>query len=76
MTSFLEISKAVRYFRKHNHLTQNQLAELAGVGKTVVFDIEKGKETIQFNSLMRVLEILNIKLKFETPFPQAEEDKS
>lgn len=64
-----DISELIRHCRKWNHLTQNQLAELAGVGKTVVFDIEKGKETVQFNSLKKILDVLNIKLKFEPPFP-------
>ena len=36
-------------------------------------DIEKGKESIQLNTLLKVLDVLNIHMKFETPFPQ--EDK-
>ena len=49
-------------------LTQQQLAQLAGVGKTVIYDIEKGKMTIKLNTLLKVLYILNIQLKFEPPF--------
>lgn len=67
-----EIGESIRYFRKRNKLTQKQLAELAGVGKTVVFDIEKGKTTIQFDSLAKILDVLNIKLKIEKPFSQPE----
>lgn len=65
----------VRYFRKQSGLSQLQLAELAGVGKTVVFDIEKGKATVQLNSLLKVLDVLNIQLKFQTPleFPMENE---
>ncbi len=61
------IAKIVRSHRKLSGLSQLELANLAGVGKTVVFDIEKGKETIQLNSLLKVLEALNIKMKLETP---------
>jgi transcriptional regulator with XRE-family HTH domain len=43
------------------------LANLAGVGKTVVFDIEKGKTTVQFKTLAKVLQALNIKIKFSSP---------
>lgn len=68
-----EIAKTVRYFRKQSGLTQLQLAQIAGVGKTVVFDIEKGKETVQFNSLKKVLDVLNIQIKFETPFTRLPE---
>ncbi len=68
-----EIAKTVHYFRKQSGLSQQQLAELAGVGKTVVFDIEKGKATVQLNTLLKVLETLNIKLKLETPFEASAE---
>lgn len=65
-----EIAKTVRYYRKQSGLSQKELAMLAGVGKTVVFDVEKGKETVRLNTLLKILDILNIHLKFETPFPQ------
>ena len=54
------------FHRKKSKLTQKQLADLAGVGKTVVFDIEKGKETVQLNSLLKVLSVLNIKLEMKS----------
>ena len=31
------------------------------------FDIEKNKETVRWNSLMAVLQVLNIKLEFKSP---------
>lgn len=65
MTSEL-ISKIITFHRKKSRLTQKQLADLAGVGKTVVFDIEKGKETVQLNSLLKVLSVLNIKLEMKS----------
>ena len=67
-----DIGKTVRYFRKQSGLSQQQLAILAGVGKTVIFDIEKGKPTVQLNSLLKTLDALNIQLKFETPFTPEE----
>jgi y4mF family transcriptional regulator len=73
------IGKIIIFHRKKSKLTQKQLADLAGVGKTVVFDIEKGKETIQLNSLLRVLSILNIKLEMKSPlihFMETENEKS
>lgn len=68
-----DIAQTIRYFRKQSGLSQQQLAELAGIGKTVVFDIEKGKATVQLNSLLKILDALNIKLKFDTPFAQPSE---
>ena len=49
-------------------LTQKELADLAGVGKTVVFDIEHGKETVRLKTLMKVLKALNINLIPKGPF--------
>lgn len=68
MTTPAEIAEIVRYYRKQSGLSQQKLATLAGVGKTALFDIEKGKETVQLNTLLKVFEVLNIKIQFETPF--------
>jgi y4mF family transcriptional regulator len=73
MTSF-EIGKIVHYCRKQSGLSQQELAKLAGVGKTVIFDIEKGKETVQLNTLLKVFDVLNIHMKVETPFTQPTDD--
>ncbi len=70
-----ELAKLVHYCRKQSGLSQHKLAILAGVGKTVVFDIEKGKETVQLNTLLKVLDVLNIQIKFETPLLQTMDDK-
>jgi len=56
------LSKIIKKHRKAAGLSQLQLAEMAGVGKTVVFDIEKGKETIQLDTLRKILRVLNIKV--------------
>ena len=62
-----EIGKIILEHRKKAGLTQKQLANIAGVGKTVVYDIEKGKETVRLNTLLKVLSALNIKVKFDSP---------
>jgi transcriptional regulator with XRE-family HTH domain len=43
------------------------LSKLAGVGKTAVFDLEKGKHTIQLDTLLKVLHVLNISISFQSP---------
>ncbi len=57
----------IRFHRKKAGLSQKELADLSGVGKTVVFDLEKGKETIRLNSLLKILEGLNIQMDFSSP---------
>jgi HTH-type transcriptional regulator/antitoxin HipB len=71
-----ELAKIAHYYRKQSGLSQQELARLAGVGKTVIFDIEKGKTTVQLDTLLKVLDVLNIKIKFETPFTQTKDDNS
>jgi len=61
------LANVIRMHRKAAKLSQLQLAEMAGVGKTVIFDIEKGKETVQLNTLRKILKVLNIKVKLVSP---------
>lgn len=69
-----EIAEVVRYCRKQSGLSQKDLALYAGVGKTAIFDIEKGKETVQLNTLLKVLAVLNINLKLEAPLSKPVEN--
>jgi HTH-type transcriptional regulator/antitoxin HipB len=62
-----KLNEIVRFHRKKSGLSRNQLADLAGVGKTVIYDIENGKETIRFSTLQKVLTALNIKITFTSP---------
>lgn len=57
----------VKFHRKKAGLNQIALAELAGVGKTVIFDIEKGKKTVKYKTLISVLTVLNIKIELQSP---------
>jgi len=59
--------KIIRWHRKKSGLTQKELADLAGVGKSVVFDVEHGKKTVQFNSLNKICDVLNITIEFKSP---------
>jgi len=59
--------KIIRWHRKKSGLTQNELADLAGVGKSVVFDVEHGKKTVQFDSLRKICDVLNIKIELSSP---------
>jgi HTH-type transcriptional regulator/antitoxin HipB len=62
-----DLGALIKDHRKKAGLTQLQLADLAGVGKTTVFDIEKNKETVRLNNLFAVLRVLNIKVEFKSP---------
>jgi len=70
------MNEIVLFHRKKSGLTRNQLADLAGVGKTVIYDIEKGKVTIRFSTLQKVLKALNIKIAFTSPLMGVIDEKS
>lgn len=57
----------IKEHRKQAGLTQLELANLAGVGKTTVFDIEKNKETVSWSKLLALLKVLNIEVQFKSP---------
>ena len=61
------IGDAVRFHRRRSGLSQHALADLAGIGKTSVFDIEKGKSTVRLATLLAVLTVLNMGLVLTGP---------
>ncbi len=61
------IAELVETHRKKSGLSQKELAQLAGVGKTAVFDIEHAKATVQLATLMKVFDALNIQISFSSP---------
>lgn len=65
--NFKEISGIIRSHRNRSGLNQAELALLAGVGKTSVFDVESGKSTVQYNTLLKILQALNISVQFDSP---------
>ncbi|MCD6179299.1 MAG: helix-turn-helix domain-containing protein [Bacteroidales bacterium] len=48
-------------------MSRNELAELAGLGKTVIYDLEKGKKTARWSTIIKILEALNINIHFQSP---------
>jgi y4mF family transcriptional regulator len=63
-----ELAEVIRMHRKAAKLSRVHLAEMAGVGKTVIYDIEKGKESVQLDTLRKILKVLNIKIVLTSPF--------
>lgn len=61
------LGQMIQFHRKKSGLTQKELGKLAQLGKTVIFDLEKGKLTIKVNTLLKILEVLNIRIDFQSP---------
>ena len=66
-----QLGNYIRTHRKMSGLTQVQLAEMVGVGKSVIYDLEKGKETVRLSTLVKILSGLNIKVKLQSPLDQS-----
>jgi|SRR5690606_3390040 len=62
-----ELGRIVRYHRKRAGLSRAALSELSGVGSTVIYELEHGKPTVQFDILQRVLKALNLQLLVDGP---------
>jgi HTH-type transcriptional regulator/antitoxin HipB len=69
--SEIPFGKIIRYHRKRAGLSQARLALVAGVGKTVVLDVEKGKRTVRSDILLRLLNALNVRLDWSSPLRAA-----
>jgi len=67
MAQSQELKEVIRMHRKAARLSRVRLAELAGVGKTVIYDIEKGKESVQLDTLRKILKVLNIRIVLTSP---------
>lgn len=62
-----EFPLVIRTMRKKAGLTQRELADLAGVGKTLIFDIEKGRQTVSLTHFLKICRALNIDLTLTPP---------
>nr|MDA3873780.1 helix-turn-helix domain-containing protein [Kiritimatiellia bacterium] len=56
-----ELASSIRDARTARGLTLKELADLAGIGKTAMFDLEHGNPGVRLNTLLSVLHILNMK---------------
>ena len=71
-----ELHSIILFHRKQAKLSREELAELAGVGKTVIYDIEKGKKTVKWSTILAVLHALNIRVLFQSPLMDEYEKSS
>lgn len=65
------LNEIVKKHRRLSGLSQAGLAKLAGVGKTVVFDLEHGKQSIRYDTLRKILSVLNITIAFQSPLMES-----
>jgi transcriptional regulator with XRE-family HTH domain len=59
------LGDAIRYYRTEAGLTQAQLAEMAGLQRSYLSELEGGKETEQVKRLLRVLRQLGVRMTLD-----------
>jgi transcriptional regulator with XRE-family HTH domain len=72
----IPIFQLIRDHRRIAGLTQAQLARLAGVGKTVVWDLEHGKESVQWDTLQKIFHVLNVSVEWRSPLLERKASKA
>ena len=70
--SFQNLAIKIKKTRKLAGLSQLELAQKAGVGKTLIFNLEHGSLKLSFENLLKVLKILNIQIEYKLPFDSSE----
>ncbi len=61
------LDKLLTEARKAQGISQRELAELAGVGETVVYKLESGRTDVTLSSFISVLTGLGFELKCHSP---------
>jgi transcriptional regulator with XRE-family HTH domain len=59
------LGAAIRHYRAAAGLTQAELAELTGIQRTYLSELESGKETAQLKRILRILRRLGVRMTLE-----------
>jgi len=61
------IAEVIEFHRKKANLTQGELSNLSGVGKTVIWKVENGHRGVQWANLEKLFHVLNIGIEWRSP---------
>ena len=59
------LGDAIRHYRTEAGLTQAQLAEMAGIQRSYLSELERGKETEQLTRILRLLRHLGVRMTLD-----------
>ena len=60
-----ELGKAIQLRRKSRKISQEDLAEIAGIGQRTLRDIEKGSGNPELTTLLKLCEVLGLNLTID-----------
>jgi transcriptional regulator with XRE-family HTH domain len=61
-----QLGRAIRVRRRELHLTQQTVADLTGVNRVVVGQLEHGKSTVQFRIVLLIVQVLGMDFELRT----------
>ena len=59
--------KEVKRYRKKLKISRNKFSELAGLGKTVIYDVENAKPTCRTNTIIKIAKNLGMEIALILP---------
>lgn len=59
------LGEAIRHYRREAGLTQAQLADMAGLRRSYLSELENGKETEQVKRILRILRQLGVRMTLD-----------
>jgi y4mF family transcriptional regulator len=62
-----DLALVIRAVRKSTRMRQDDLAAVVGVSQQFAVDVERGKPTVQFGRVLRLLEELGVSLNVDIP---------
>ncbi|MDT7858322.1 helix-turn-helix domain-containing protein [Rubrivirga sp. S365] len=62
-----DLGPLLRYHRERAGLSRRALSALSGVSETAIYDAEHGKPTVRLDTLLALLNVLNLSLHVEGP---------
>lgn len=65
--SVADLGLALRATRKGSKIRLDDLADIAGLSKQFVSDVERGKPTVQLGRALRLLEEMGLSLSVDVP---------
>jgi HTH-type transcriptional regulator / antitoxin HipB len=61
-----QLGRAIRAMRRELHITQQTVADLTGVNRVVVGQLERDKSTVQLRIVLLVVQVLGIDIELRT----------
>jgi HTH-type transcriptional regulator/antitoxin HipB len=65
-----DLADTISFHRKKATLSRVQLSQMSGVGKTTIYDLEHGKQSVKWENIKKVCAALNISITFSSPLIQ------